>query len=394
MKILHTVEFYSPSVGGAQEVVRQLSERLAKRGHKVTVATTRLPQRTAREINGVQIAEFDVTGNAVRGLRGEVERYREFVRYGSFDVMMNYAAQQWTTDALFPLLQLLPFPKVLVPCGFSALENPEYSSYFAVMPHVMDQYDHLIFLSNTYRDIAFARRHGLQRCCIIPNGAAEEEFSRPDPSFRARYGIPDDAFVLLTVGSHTGLKGHRLCIEAFQQAHIPGGILVIIGNILHGPNCLPDCRRRAAFLRFRSMGRKRVLLLDPPRRDVVAAYHASDIFAFGSNIECSPLVLFEAMAARLPFITVACGNAQEIIEWSRGGLLVNTEQVGRGHVEGSRTHMASLIEQMYADRAMRRQLGDAGHSAWSKSYTWERIVDQYEQLYLRLGVGSPSEHVE
>jgi|GEM_PF-5705905 len=27
MKILHTVEFYEPSKGGAQEVVRQLSER-------------------------------------------------------------------------------------------------------------------------------------------------------------------------------------------------------------------------------------------------------------------------------------------------------------------------------------------------------------------------------
>lgn len=36
MKILHTVEFYEPSVGGAQEVIKQISLQLVKRGHEVT----------------------------------------------------------------------------------------------------------------------------------------------------------------------------------------------------------------------------------------------------------------------------------------------------------------------------------------------------------------------
>ncbi|MFH1005826.1 MAG: hypothetical protein V1781_10125 [Bacteroidota bacterium] len=39
MKILHTVESYYPSVGGMQEVVKQISEQLVKMGHSVTVAT-------------------------------------------------------------------------------------------------------------------------------------------------------------------------------------------------------------------------------------------------------------------------------------------------------------------------------------------------------------------
>ena len=34
MRILHTVQYYSPSVGGAQEVVRQISERLALVGRR------------------------------------------------------------------------------------------------------------------------------------------------------------------------------------------------------------------------------------------------------------------------------------------------------------------------------------------------------------------------
>ena len=54
LKILHTVELYSPSVGGMQEVVKQISERLVKKGHDVTVATTKLSNRKSKIINGVK----------------------------------------------------------------------------------------------------------------------------------------------------------------------------------------------------------------------------------------------------------------------------------------------------------------------------------------------------
>src|SRR3954462_6732295 len=105
LRILHAVEFYAPSVGGAQEVIRQVSGRLAARGHDVTVATTHLRERRVDVIDGVRIEGFDVRGNAVRGIEGDVERYRRFVLDGGFDVVMTYAAQQWTTDALLPILE-------------------------------------------------------------------------------------------------------------------------------------------------------------------------------------------------------------------------------------------------------------------------------------------------
>jgi hypothetical protein len=97
MNILHTVEFYSPHVGGAQEVVKQISERLARRGHSVTVATTRISGRPKGPVNGVHVEEFAVSGNEVSGFRGEVERYQDFLLGSGFDIMMNYAAQQWPT---------------------------------------------------------------------------------------------------------------------------------------------------------------------------------------------------------------------------------------------------------------------------------------------------------
>ena len=100
MKILHTVQNYWPSIGGMQEVVRQLSERLVLAGHDVTVATSRHPLRAGNLYHGVKIVDFEVSGNLVAGMAGDVERYREYVLDGGFDVVVNFAAQQWATDAL------------------------------------------------------------------------------------------------------------------------------------------------------------------------------------------------------------------------------------------------------------------------------------------------------
>ncbi len=43
LKLLLCCEFYHPSRGGVQEVMRQLAERFAAAGHDVTVATTAMP---------------------------------------------------------------------------------------------------------------------------------------------------------------------------------------------------------------------------------------------------------------------------------------------------------------------------------------------------------------
>ena len=170
MDILHTVEFYQPSVGGAQEVVKQVSEKLSERGHTVTVATTHLPNRGFDSAAGVRIVGFEITGNAAHGFRGETARYQEFLLDSKFDLIMNYAAQQWATDLAFPVLPRIVSSRILSPCGFSGLFEPAYREYFAALPDALKNYDHLIFHSGSYRDIEFVRRVGITNYSVIPNG--------------------------------------------------------------------------------------------------------------------------------------------------------------------------------------------------------------------------------
>jgi hypothetical protein len=130
MKFLFCCEFYYPSIGGVQEVMKQIAERLVARGHEVTVATTALPNRDFTSLNGVQIAEFAVSGNLVRGMHGEIDRYRQFVKTFECDAILIKAAQQWTFDALWSDLAEISARKVFIPCGFSGLYESRYQAYF------------------------------------------------------------------------------------------------------------------------------------------------------------------------------------------------------------------------------------------------------------------------
>jgi glycosyltransferase involved in cell wall biosynthesis len=379
MKVLLTVEFYHPSVGGAQEVVRQIAEHLARRGHEVTVATTKLPERKEKNINEVRIEEFAITGNQVRGYTGNVGDYSRFLMNGCFDIMMNYAAQQWTADLVFPLLGQLTFPAILAPCGFSGLQSPAYQNYFSDMPEVLRKYNHLVFHSEKYQDIKFTRAHGILDFSVIPN-AAGNEFERFDPTFRQTYGIPEGEALLLTVGNHTGLKGHRLVIRAFQKAHIGKSTLVIIGDLAEG-RCVRECRALSAVTKLLSLGKKRVLLIHPSRPVVVAAYQAADLFVFGSRVEASPLVLFEAMASRTAFLSTACGNAEEIISWGNSGRLVPTFHLSNGWVDAKVDDFANAIEVLWSEPEERKQMAQNGYEVWKERFTWEKVTAEYERLF-------------
>lgn len=381
MRVLHTVEFYRPSVGGAQEVVNQISTELVRRGHDVTVATSNLPDRASGTIDGVRIEGFSISGSAKSGYTGETERYKRFLIDGNFDVMMNYAAQQWATDLAFSVLDKLPYRKVLAPCGFSALYDRGYAEYFRELPAIMRRYDRLVFHSDEYRDVEFAKQHGITDYARIPNGAAAAEFARPASDFRRRHGIRAERPMLLTVGSHTGLKGHGLVIEAFRRAKIGPSTLVIIGDGRGKAGCFNEYTRAAGRTNLFSFGRKRVILLSPPRAATVAAFHAADLFLFASNLECSPVVLFEAAASRTPFVSSAAGNASEIATWTHSGILLPTSRTGDGTVDVSANSMSRAIERLLRDPAELRALAEAGHAAWKRSFTWEGVAAQYERLY-------------
>lgn len=409
MRILHTVERYLPQRNGMQEVVTQLSERLVKMGHHVTVATLADPGRKEKVINDVEVKEFDVSGNTISGFSGATKEYQDFLINGEFDVVVNFAAQQWATDLALPILRDIPSRKVFVPTGFSALEHPLYKSYYEKMGTWMKGYDTCVFLSDDYRDINFSRAHGIDRNVIIPNAASLEEFEAGGSDIlRKELGIREEEFLVLHVGSFTGVKGHFQALNIFRKAKIKNAVLLLTGNepvrssMLKVKNILkclsfgllgvfPSGKlyyRIFAFLHNlwlpNRINKKRIIVTELKRKDVVAAYKAADLFLFPSMIECSPIVLFESMAAKTAFLVTDVGNSKEIIQWSDGGRLMATEFDRQGYSIAQVKAAASALENMYEDTGLRAKLAASGYLAVVRRFNWQKIAEEYEQLYLQL----------
>ncbi len=397
------------------EVVRQVSERLVAKGHDVTVLTGTHPQRGTDPIAGVRVVSFPVFGKSAVGVYGDVQGYQRFLLESDADVIVNFAAQQWATDLIFPLLPALKAKKVFVPTGFSALGDPTFASYFEKMGEWMRLYDACVFLSDDYRDINFARKAGVEKCALIPNAAAEDEFNRPpDPEFRTRLGIPEDDFLIIHVAGYLSVaKGQIEAVRIFSESHLRNATLLLIcGEFAEGlfSGLKPRKLARAAwhFLRGKGMSgflpawqigahkwlasrrneahSRRILTTALSRRDTVSAFLDADLLLFPSWIECSPLVLFEAAAAATPFLVTDVGNSAEIIRWTGGGRILpgTLKQDREGSVIADVPGGARLLEEIWQDGECRKRMAASAQSAWRKHFTWEVIASRYEELYAAL----------
>ncbi len=365
VRILHTVEFYDPHVGGAERVVQRISEGLSRRGHEVVVATSWDPARTEDRVNGVQIAPFRIRGNYVRGMTGEVSRYQDWLRLGQFDIVMNYAAQAWPTDAALPILQQLNAASVLATCGFSGrygIRRALYAGYFRMLRDRIRAYDALLYHHEGGADAAFGRRYGRGQQVVISNGADAAEFAGVPP-FRSRYNIKT-RHLLLHVGNHHRVKGHADLLRVLHALREPDTTLVAIGEDPGGWGSCWDACARAARLEPRL-----VVLSSIPRIDVVSALLDAHVVLLPSRFEAAPLVLVEAMAAGVPFVSYDVGNARIL----PGGL------VARGPAE-----MADAVRGLLADEGRRRALGRAGQEFQRRALEWDVIVQQYEVLFASL----------
>lgn len=387
MKIVHCVESYHPNVGGMQEVVKQLSERLAKLGHQVTVATRYNPDRNFTELNGVNIEAFKIVGNPRKVESEEDQRYVDYLLNLDADVVTFFAAQQWATNLALPILGKIRAKKVSVPTGYSGLYWPEFKDYFEDMKTQIHGYDMNVYLSHDYRDINFARENKVKHMTVIPNGAAEDEFL-PDTTIdvRKELGIPKDDFLLLLVGSYTGWKGHKEAIELFLKSNLKHATLLMIGNNYEYFKRQYVKHPKLFFLMLMSklFSSKKVIFNYFPRKFTVAAYKQANLFLFPSNVECSPIVLFECAAARLPFISTDVGNTPEIAQWTKGGLIMPTSKDEGGFSHVKVEEGVKMLNQLYANEQQRKQMAEESFAIWKQKYSWEVITKEYEQLYLSL----------
>lgn len=162
-----------------------------------------------------------------------------------------------------------------------------------------------------------------ERIHLVRNGVAVKRFqSGKRAETRARFGVKDDEFLLLFVGSGWERKGLGFVLNALS----PGLRDVEIAS--RGPQIVCDglavggIRLLVVGKGTKPMNWSSDVIFAGSMNDVENAYAAADLFVFLPVYEPSANVVCEALAAGLPVITSAQNGAAELIASGVNGAVV------------------------------------------------------------------------
>ncbi len=228
--------------------------------------------------------------------------------------------------------------------------------------------------ANAFR-AAFPVRDG--ELTVIENGVdtrCRVELSSTE--LRRRHGIPEGACLLGCVGRLSVEKGVDRLIDALgsivseRAADSPDWRLAVVGD-----------GAELAMLQRRSEARgvlDRVHFVGAVP-DAGAMMHMFDLLVIPSRSEGLPLVLLEAMVARVPILTTDVGENRAVIEnGACGRLLPDAES------RWPETIVRVLDEQR---RGALRPVAERAGLRVAANYSLDRTLDRYETLYGRLMQG-------
>ena len=372
MNILICSEFFHPSVGGAQKVAFELSTNLKKMGHRVHVATSRIDskQKKYERKFDILINRFDVSGNYIKGIKGEKNGYINFLKKGKFDTILFYAAQQWTFDAVLDHLDEINSNLYLATCGFSKLNNIRYRNYYKILSNKLKILNCNIVHSNTYQDTKFLNKYRIKNKVLIPNGAGNEFIKKNKKNFLKEIGINKNDINILNVASFKFNKGQDLSIMSFFLLKSPKKLnLIMIGDRFGSIFYKAYLHLLKYFVQICCKSKKIYFIQNINREYVISSFFECDFFLFTSRLECSPLVLFETSAAGLPFFSTKVGNSEEISKWLKSGFVFSN---------------IIFLSRFFNKILCKKNTGkfsNNGINNFKKHYNWNKITKKYLKVF-------------
>jgi len=247
--------------------------------------------------------------------------------------------------------------------------------YIAVEKSAAKRTDSFICVADAMTEQALAAGIGQREKYVTAYSAIEEDaFLNPVPeeerkSFRQKYGIPEDAIVLVTISRLFMLKGHKYIIESARQLskQFDNILWLFVGDGNLADHFKEQVRQLGLNEKIKFTG------LLPPSQ-IPLAIQSSDILVHCSLREGLARTLPQAMLCSKPAISFDVDGAKEVVNEDTGRLIKpkNIEQLTKA--------CAELIE----DKNLRDRLGKQGRQFVKEKFEPKTMVDKIEQLYEKL----------
>ena len=325
MKILMLTWEYPPRVvGGISREVYDLSHRLIKDGHEVTVVTYRDGEVPYYEDDkGVKVYRVDnymiQPNNFIDWILqlnfNMVERASQIIaEQGKFDVIH---AHDWlVANAAKTLKHSFDIPIVATIHATEAGRNSGIrepnQKYINDTEWMLTYEANEVIVNSNYMKSEVQRLFGLpfEKINVVPNGVNLNKFTGMDRdySFRRKYAM-DNEKIILFVGRLVYEKGVQNLIAAMPKvlASYHDAKLVIAGK----GGMLDELKAQADYL---GISNKVYFAGYMNGKDVERMYKAADISVFPSTYEPFGIVALEGMLAERPIVVSDAGGLGEIVE--------------------------------------------------------------------------------
>ena len=383
MKILMLTWEYPPRiVGGIARVVNDLSKRLIKDGHEVTVVTYKEGDAPYYEDDkGVKVHRVDnyminpnnfIDWIMQLNFNMIAEASKIIAEEGTFDVIHAHdwlvasAAKTIKNSYNIPIVATIHATEA----GRNSGIHDETQRYINDTEWMLTYEATEVIVNSNYMKGEIQRLFGLpfEKINVLANGVNLNKFTgmERDYSFRRRYAM-DNEKIILFMGRLVNEKGVQHLIAAMPKilAGYHDAKLVIAGK----GGMLDELRAEANAL---GLGDKVYFAGYLCGKDVEKMYKAADISVFPSTYEPFGIVALEGMLAERPIVVSDAGGLGEIVEHRETGM--------KSYCGNANSIADSILELLY-NPELYANIVKKAKAKVKNNYNWAKIAQDTHFTY-------------
>lgn len=384
MKILMLTWEYPPRIiGGIARVVHDLSKRLIKDGHEVTVVTYRdnmdIPEyENDKGVNVYRVDNYMIHPNnfidwILQLNFNLIAKATEIInKEGAFDVIH---AHDWlVASAAKTLKNAYGIPIVATIHATEAGRNSgihdDTQRYINDTEWMLTYEASEVIVNSNYMKNELQRLFGLpyEKINVIPNGINLNNYVgvERDYDFRRKYAM-DNEKIILYVGRLVYEKGIQHLIAAMPKilSNYHDAKLIIAGR----GGMIEELKAEAASL---GLNDKVYFTGYLDSKQVPKMYKCADVAVFPSTYEPFGIVALEAMLAGVPTVVSDVGGLDEIVEHGVDGMK---------SYAGNPNSIADSVTALLYDHQLAANVSKKARQKVKEQFNWEKIAQDTHFTY-------------
>ena len=384
MKILMLTWEYPPRiVGGIARVVHDLSKRLIKDGHEVTVVTYRdnadVPEyENDKGVNVYRVDNYMIHPNNfidwIMQLNFNMlsKATKIINKEGGFDVihahdwLVTYAAKSLKNAYDIPIVATIHATEA----GRNSGIHDETQRYINDTEWLLTYEATEVIVNSNYMKNEIQRLFGLpfDKINVIPNGINLSNFTgiERDYDFRRQYAM-DNEKIILYVGRLVYEKGVQHLIAAMPKilSNYNDAKLIIAGR----GGMMDELRAEASNL---GLNDKIYFTGYLNSKQVQKMYKCADVAVFPSTYEPFGIVALEAMLAGVPTVVSDVGGLDEIVTHGVDGMK---------SYAGNANSIADSVTALLYDHQLATNVSKKAKQKVKDQFNWEKIAQDTHFTY-------------